>query len=93
MIERWQGQPGKMHELTKSHSTLRIVVTGEDYGKNLVIACLDPMFISGPTRWDNSQLEIRITESNSEEVVAIVDKHNGLKIISGSFEVKENLKL
>ena len=94
MTKRWHGYPAEMNELTRSHSILRIVVHGEDFGKNLVIACLDPMFISGPTNWENSRLKITTAKyETEEEVVAIVDEKNSVKVISGSFEVKENVKL
>ena len=93
MVKRWHGYPAEMNELTKSHSILRIVVYGEEFGKNLVIVCLEPLFIYGPTKWENSSLEIRSAQQNGEDIIIIEDVENGVKIISGSFEVKENVKL
>jgi hypothetical protein len=93
MITRWHGYDARMLELRRSHFTLTIAAHGKEHGKNLVIACVEPEFISGPTRWQSCELAIESTTLPSgAEGVAIVDKKNGVRVLAASFEVAEHRK-
>ncbi len=94
LIGRWQGRPARMLELTKSHAMLIIVVTCNEADKNLVIACLGPEHINGPTSWSESELTIECTILQSgREGIAVVDKKNGVRVVGESFEVKEDVRI
>ena len=94
VVERWQGRQARMMELTKSHTTLSIVVLGPEYGQNLVISCLSPEHICGPTSWGDSEIRISVVQlAVGAEGIALVDEKNGVRITAESFEVKENVKL
>ena len=92
-LQRWHGHPARMLELTRSHATLRILVGDDPYGTNLVIACLDPQSISGPTRWENSAIVLEVANPESDPpAILIVDEQNGLRVIAETVEVKENVR-
>ena len=95
MLARWRGRPAKMHELAKlAAKSLRVVVPGDEPGKNLFIACIEPLFICGPVEWKNSHIVLRpCTLEGGEEGVELIDEANGVRIVSYTFEVKENVKL
>ena len=94
MVERWHGRRADMLELTKSHATLSVVILGEQYGKNLVIACLSPQYICGPTSWSDSEIRIKVVRlAAGTEGVALIDEKNGVRITAESLEIKENVKV
>lgn len=80
--------------MSSSHSTLRIVLGGEIQHKNLVLSCIEPEFISGPTAWTDSDIVIRSAglESGGTGIV-VTDEKNGVRVVAEAFELKENLKL
>ena len=93
MVDRWQGRRARMLVLTSSHTTLRIVVGDDTYGKNLLISCIDPLYICGPVRWEDSAITLEATQFDSgEEGIAIIDMANGVRVLAGSVEVAENVK-
>jgi hypothetical protein len=94
IVGRWHGQHARMLDLTMSHVMLRIIVTCDDVDKNLVIACLAPEHIIGPTSWNENELAIESTILRSgENGIAVVDKKNGVCVVAESFEVKENVRI
>lgn len=94
MVKRWQGRLATMSELTRSHPSLRIVIHGESYGQNLVISCLAPVYICGPTKWNDSMIILKTVQLESgEEGIALIDENHKVKIIAESFEVRENVKM
>ena len=93
MVVRWHGHRARMLELTTSHATLRIVVGDDTYGKNLLISCIDPLYICGPVRWEDSAITLEAPQLDSgEEGIAIIDMANGVRVLAGSVEVAENVK-
>lgn len=58
LLRRWDGSIARMWELTVSHRTLRIRL--EQHGRvgNLMIACIGPEFIHGPTEWNDAHVEV-----------------------------------
>jgi hypothetical protein len=84
-----------MHKLSKlAVRSLDIVVQGEGAGTNLLIACIDPVFICGPVEWNSSHIALRpCSLGNGVEGAELVDEAAGVRIVSHTFEVKENVKL
>ncbi len=94
IVERWHGYRASMLELTRSHTTMSVVVLGEEYGQNLIISCLSPEYICGPTSWSDSEIRIVSVQLDSgAEGIELVDEKNGVRIIAESFEIKENVRV
>ncbi len=94
IVERWQGREARMLELTKSHATISVVVLGQEYGQNLVISCLAPEYICGPTNWSDSRIRMSVVQlTTGAEGIALIDEKNCVRITAESFEVKENVRL
>ncbi|QDU08171.1 hypothetical protein [Gimesia aquarii] len=94
MLKRWQGHLATIYELNSSHSSLSVVIHGDSYGQNLVIACLGPEYICGPTTWEDSCIILKTIElESSREGIALLDERHNVKITAESFEIKENVKL
>jgi hypothetical protein len=93
MVDRWQGHPARLIELTKSHPTLVLVVGDEVYGKNLYIALLSPQYICGPTRWEHALIVLQTARLDSgEEVVVLTDEESGVRVVAESIAIHENVK-
>lgn len=93
MIARWQLRPAMIYDLCRSHYSLRLVVSGDDLGQNLLISVAEPEYIHGPTRW--SECDIRIVPAalkSGREGIAVIDEKNDVRIVGESFEVHENVK-
>ena len=94
IVERWHGRQASMLELTRSHATMSVVVLGQEYGQNLVISCLSPEYICGPTSWSDSEIKMVVVPlAAGTEGIALIDEKNGVRIMAESFEVKENVNL
>lgn len=94
ILERWTGGQARMLELTRSHATLTVVVDGEEYGRNLVLACLEPKYVCGPVSWSDSAIELKVTRlDDGSDGIAVIDDKNGVRITAESIEIKENVKL
>ena len=94
-LSRWKGANAEMWELTTSHKSLGILLRRENEGKNLLLACLDPLTINGSIKWLDCNLRIE-TETRGkigETVVRVLDDAAGVEIVCGGLEVKENVKL
>jgi hypothetical protein len=94
-LERWKGANAVMWDLTVSIKTLRIVLTRAEQKGNLLLACLDPLRISGPVRWEHATLvvlRVRLPE-NSDDGFLLRDEKAGVEVLCGGLEVKENVKL
>jgi hypothetical protein len=94
-LDRWRGASAAMWELSVSHKSLRIVLTRPDAGSNLVLACLDPVTICGPVRWQNAEIAVARFPSpdSGEQGFVVRDATARVEIICGAVEVKENVKL
>ena len=94
MILRWRGQNVTFRDLSASHPILNVVATRKECPGNLVIACLEPKYICGPTKWSDADLSLQVTILPSgEERVVLLDEKNGVRVVTESVEVKENVKL
>jgi hypothetical protein len=93
-LSRWKGAKAEFRELTSSHKTLRILLTREDEAGNLMIACLDPLRIQGPVRWENSDIAVSraFLPEDGTDGFLVSDAHAGVQILCGAIEVKENVK-
>jgi hypothetical protein len=93
MLARWRGNPAMIRGPRGMGIVDAIVDNGEP-GKNLLIACIGPQSVSGPREWSNSHIILRpCTLDDGNEGVELLDEANGVRIVSGAFEVKENVKL
>ena len=88
LLRRWDGSIARIWELTTSHRTLRIRL--EQHGRvgNLLIACIGPEFIHGPTEWNDSHVEI----ARRGDGFVVKDERAGVEIHAGHVEVAENRK-
>jgi len=96
-FSRWTGATAVMHELTTSIKQLRLVIRreGQSRDSNLVIACIDPVFIKGPIWWRNCKLGVEAAQlPNSDEIgYRVFDEAANLEVFCGLLEVKENVKM
>ena len=84
----------QMLELTISIKHLTILLEEPSREGNLLIACIDPQWISGPMRWTNSNIEVVAHENPGDDLCfRVVDVGSGLKVVCGSVELKEHVKL
>ena len=90
-LSRWVDADALMWELTVSIKSLRIVLTEQGRSGNLVIACLDPAWISGPVRWRRARIEV--TDDAQLGGFLVRDTAAGLDVRCGSVEIFENRKL
>jgi hypothetical protein len=90
-LSRWRGASGEMWELTRSHRSLRLVLSRGGADGNLVLACLDPSWIAGPVRWDNADIAVT-REPGPDGEFRVVDTGVGLDVRCGWLEVAENVK-
>jgi hypothetical protein len=95
MLARWRGKPARVQEPHQIQvPCVHAVVSDGEPGKNLLIACIDPQSIAGPREWSNSHIVLRpATLDDGSEGVALIDEAHGVHVVSGTFEVKENVKL
>jgi hypothetical protein len=77
-----------MWELTTSHRTLSLRLEQHGRAGNLLIACIVPEFIHGPTEWGDSHINI----SRGADGFIVTDERAGVEIRAGHVEVKENTK-
>jgi hypothetical protein len=94
MLARWRGESASIHGPRGIEiRCVDVVVSGGVPGKNLLVACIDPISVSGPREWSNSHIILRpVTLDEGDEGVELLDEANGVRIVSGTFEVKENVK-
>jgi hypothetical protein len=91
-LSRWVDADALMWELTVSIKRLRIVLTEQDRSGNLVIACLDPAWISGPVRWPRARIEVT-DDGRPDGEFLVRDPAAGLDVRCGAVEVAEHVKL
>jgi hypothetical protein len=93
-FSRWRGANGFLFELTVSHRSLRILLMNDDIDKNLLVSCIDPMWITAPVRWTNANLVLESgpNETGDEIYFRLIDDKAGVNIICGAVEIKENVK-
>ena len=86
VLRRWDGSIARMWELTTSHRTLRLRLEQPGRVGNLVIGCLDPEFIKGPTEWRDSHVQI----TRESDGFSIRDQRVGVDVRAGHVELAEN---
>jgi hypothetical protein len=94
-LSRWNGGTAEMWELTISHKTLAVLIRREDKSGNLFIACIEPVMIRGPVRWNNCDLRVTTTTlpGGQETGFLVADDSADIEIICGALEVEEKEKL
>lgn len=94
-LSRWNGARAEMWEMRGPHKSLRVLVRRKGVAGNLLLACLDPITIKGPVRWDHCDLRVTTTtlSPTRETGFLVADQLAGVEIICGALEVKENVKV
>jgi hypothetical protein len=95
-LRRWTPATARLRELTVSHPALVIELTRDGSrtrdGRpgNLILACLEPTWISGPVRWAPAHLAV--THDPDRDEFHVRDAAAGLEVRCGGIEVAENVK-
>lgn len=94
-LDRWKGADGLLWEMTRSHRSLRIVLHRGEWGtRNLLIACLGPLRITGPVAWSDSDVEVSVVAlPDGRQGYRVTDAGSGLDVLSESLEIAEHVKL
>ena len=94
-LARWRGAGAELWQLTQSHKTLTIVLRREGSSGNLLLACIDPRRIHSPVRWQDADIVVvrSPVPDDERDGFILVDRAADVEIVTGSLEVKENVKL
>jgi hypothetical protein len=87
LLRRWKGANARLAELTRSLRSLRIELSVAGRPGYLRIACVDPLFIHGPTEWKDADLEVQLQPTGE---YLITDASVGLQVRAGNVEVSEH---
>jgi hypothetical protein len=93
-LARWKDADALLWELTSSHKSLTIVLTRAGSHGNLVLACLGPVWLHGPVRWERSDLsvsEARLPDGG--DGFRVSDRGSQVEILCEAVEIAENRKL
>jgi len=77
-----------MKELTVGHRTLTIELRQEGMPGRLIVACVDPEFIHGPTDWREASLVVEVAQGDG---FVLRDDKADLFIRARKIEVKEHV--
>jgi hypothetical protein len=88
LLRRWDGSVARMWRLTTSHRTLDLRLEQHGRPGNLLVACIDPKFIHGPTEWTDAHVEI----TRRGDGFSVKDERAGVEIHAGHVEVKEHVE-
>jgi hypothetical protein len=88
LLRRWDGSIARMWTLTSSHKTLSLRLEQPGRAGNLLIACIDPEFIHGPTQWTDAHVEI----VRRGDEFSVNDQRAGVEIHMVHVEVMEYAK-
>jgi hypothetical protein len=78
-----------MYAFTISHQTLHLqLLYPPDVNNFLIIACIEPMFIHGPTLWQDSNIQISVM-NEGDRIYRVIDHAADVEIRCGEIEVKE----
>lgn len=91
---RWTGAHARLISLTDSHRTLVILLMRPGLPGNLVIACIEPIFIHAPCDWDDCSLSLAARESTdpTETIFVLADAGADMEIVCGAVEIAENVE-
>lgn len=94
-LSRWNGVAAELFELTSSHRTLTILLRDRGREGNLLLACLEPKYIQGPTRWAPCQIRVSVIDAKRarDRLIEVCDDSVGMVVKCGSLEINENVKL
>lgn len=87
LLARWAGAHARMAEMSRSHRTLRIEFTRPDLPGFLLLACVDPAFIHGPTDWPDAHVSVVLASDDDGFIVQ--DPAADVRIAAGRVEIKE----
>ena len=75
-----------MSEMTSSHRTLCITLRHPDRKGKLVVACVCPEFIHGPTDWSDAQIVVGFADADAW---LVSDERADVRIRTGKVEIAE----
>ncbi len=78
-------------ELAWPRGALRIVLTVDGRLGNLVLTCLDPVWIRGPRGW--SDTDLTVAPALAADGFQVADRPAGVELVAGWITVAENMKL
>jgi hypothetical protein len=90
-LARWRGATAKTSELAWPRGALRIVLTADGRLGNLVLTCLDPVWIRGPRDW--SDTDLTVTPALAADGFQVADRAAGVELVAGWIPVAEHMKL
>jgi hypothetical protein len=92
-LGRWQPATAELSELTRSHPTLKIVLTREDRPGCLLLSCIGPLRISGLVRWADASITVsRAPTPDGQPGFLVADPGHGLEILCENLEIRELAK-
>jgi hypothetical protein len=86
ILARWKGGSARMWELTTSHSTLTLIITKPSQEGTLGVHCIDPLYVRGPCRWEDSELAVSY---NGQGEFVVRDLRADVEVRSGMVEIAE----
>lgn len=89
LLGRWRGGRAKLWELTASHQCLTIRIERPGVRGNLHVTCGGPILIHSPGSWDDSCIDVELTE---EGVFVVRDEKAGVPILAETVSLFENCK-
>src|SRR4051794_26426102 len=81
LLARWAGATARMCEMTHSHPTLKIELWHPDRKGRLLISCICPEFIHGPTVWSDAHIVVGFADADSW---IVSDERADMRIRAGS---------
>lgn len=90
-LSRWRGATAQTSALAWPRGALRIVLTVDGRLGNLVLVCLDPVWIRGPRDW--SDADITVKPAVAEDGFQLADRSAGVELFTGWITVAETMNL
>ena len=103
LLARWDGRTAVVRELTVSLRSLHIVLFDDSSSmpeRNLLLAAA-PLWMTGPFAWQDAKLRVEVVSAASVTTrvttndLQLFRLHDpvGFELLTGSLEVKENVRL
>jgi hypothetical protein len=92
-LGRWQPATAELSELTRSHRTLKILLTRDDRPGSLLLSCIGPLRIAGLIRWADAIITVtRAVTPDGEPAFLVADPGHGLEVLCENLELRELVK-
>ena len=93
-LNKWIGGDVIILEISRSHTSLCMLITNNKKEGNLYIKCLEPIFISGAKEWKNFSPNISSLEFKDESKGKFIlfDNNSNFVCICDDISIFENIK-